>query len=64
VYRRDALARFVAAPPSPLEQRENLEQLRALEMGMVIRADAIDNFPKGVDSPADLEAARKVLARS
>jgi 3-deoxy-manno-octulosonate cytidylyltransferase (CMP-KDO synthetase) len=64
VSRRDALARFVAAPPSPLEQRENLEQLRALEMGMVIRADAIDNFPKGVDSPADLEAARKVLARS
>jgi 3-deoxy-manno-octulosonate cytidylyltransferase (CMP-KDO synthetase) len=62
VYRRDALARFVAAPPSPLEQREKLEQLRALEMGMVIRADAIADFPKGVDSPADLEAARKVLA--
>lgn len=62
VYRRDALARFVAAPPSPLEQREKLEQLRALEMGMVIRADAIEDFPKGVDSPVDLEAARKVLA--
>jgi 3-deoxy-manno-octulosonate cytidylyltransferase (CMP-KDO synthetase) len=62
VYRRDALARFVAAPPSPLEQREKLEQLRALEMGMTIRADAIEDFPKGVDSPADLEAARKVLA--
>jgi 3-deoxy-manno-octulosonate cytidylyltransferase (CMP-KDO synthetase) len=63
VYRCDALARFVAAPPSPLEQREKLEQLRALEMGMVIRADAIEDFPKGVDSPADLEAARAALAR-
>jgi 3-deoxy-manno-octulosonate cytidylyltransferase (CMP-KDO synthetase) len=62
VYRRDALARFVAAPPSPLELREKLEQLRALEMGMTIRADAIADFPKGVDSPADLDAARKVLA--
>jgi 3-deoxy-manno-octulosonate cytidylyltransferase (CMP-KDO synthetase) len=62
VYRREALARFVAAPPSPRELREKLEQLRALEMGMTIRADAIDDFPKGVDSPADLEAARKTLA--
>ena len=62
VYTRDALARFVAAPPSPLEQREKLEQLRALEMGMIIRADAIEDFPKGVDSPPDLEAARAVLA--
>ncbi|MBX9747593.1 MAG: 3-deoxy-manno-octulosonate cytidylyltransferase [Hyphomonadaceae bacterium] len=62
VYTRDALARFVAAPPSPLELREKLEQLRALEMGMVIRADAIEDFPKGVDSPPDLEAARNVLA--
>lgn len=61
VYRRDALARFVAAPPSPLELREKLEQLRALEMGMTIRADAIEDFPKGVDSPPDLEAARMVL---
>jgi 3-deoxy-manno-octulosonate cytidylyltransferase (CMP-KDO synthetase) len=63
VYRREALARFVAAPPSPLEQREKLEQLRALEMGLLIRADAIDDFPKGVDSPADLEAARTMLAK-
>jgi 3-deoxy-manno-octulosonate cytidylyltransferase (CMP-KDO synthetase) len=61
VYRRGALARFVATPPSPLELREKLEQLRALEMGMTIRADAIEDFPKGVDSPADLEAARAVL---
>jgi 3-deoxy-manno-octulosonate cytidylyltransferase (CMP-KDO synthetase) len=62
VYRRDALARFVAAPPSPLELREKLEQLRALEMGMVIRADTVTDFPKGVDSPPDLEAARAALA--
>lgn len=62
VYRRAALARFVAAPPSPLERREKLEQLRALEMGMSIYADAIEAFPKGVDSPADLEAARQVLS--
>jgi 3-deoxy-manno-octulosonate cytidylyltransferase (CMP-KDO synthetase) len=61
VYRRTALARFVAAPPSPLELREKLEQMRALEMGMSIYADAIDDFPKGVDSPADLDAARAVL---
>lgn len=64
VYRRAALARFVAAPPSPLEQREKLEQLRALEMGMTIYADAVDVFPKGVDSPADLEAARQVLRKA
>jgi 3-deoxy-manno-octulosonate cytidylyltransferase (CMP-KDO synthetase) len=62
VYRRAALARFVAAPPSPLELREKLEQLRALEMGMTIYADAVEAFPKGVDSPADLEAARQVLS--
>jgi 3-deoxy-manno-octulosonate cytidylyltransferase (CMP-KDO synthetase) len=61
VYRRDALARFVIAPPSPLELREKLEQLRALEMGMTIRADAVADFPKGVDSPADLEAARAAI---
>jgi 3-deoxy-manno-octulosonate cytidylyltransferase (CMP-KDO synthetase) len=62
VYRRDALARFVAAAPSPLEQREKLEQLRALELGMTIVADIVADFPKGVDSPADLEAARAALA--
>lgn len=63
VYRREALARFVAAPPSPLELREKLEQLRALEMGMTIMADSVDVFPKGVDSPADLDAAREVLRK-
>ncbi len=61
VYRRAALDRFVAAAPSPLELREKLEQLRALEMGMVIRAGVVTEFPKGVDSPADLELARKIL---
>ena len=61
VYRRAALDRFVAAPPSPLELREKLEQLRALEMGMTIRAGLVAEFPKGVDSPADLEAARREL---
>ena len=60
-YRRAALARFVAAPPSPLELREKLEQLRALEMGMTIFAGEVEDFPKGVDSPADLEAARSAL---
>lgn len=62
VFRRDVLARFVAAPPSPLEQREKLEQMRALEMGMIVRADLVEDFPKGVDSPADLDAARAALA--
>jgi 3-deoxy-manno-octulosonate cytidylyltransferase (CMP-KDO synthetase) len=62
VYRRAALARFVAAPPSSLEQREKLEQLRALEMGMTIVAGEVADFPKGVDSPEDLALARRVLA--
>ncbi len=57
-YRRPALARFVAAPPSALELREKLEQLRALELGMVIGAGVVDGFPKGVDTPEHLEAAR------
>lgn len=61
VYRRAALARFVAAPPSPLEQREKLEQLRALELGMTIRAGITADFPKGVDSPEDLALARRLL---
>lgn len=61
VYRREALARFVAAPPSPLELREKLEQMRALEMGMTIVAGSVDAFPKGVDSPEDLDAARRAL---
>jgi len=63
VYQRYALAQFVATPPSPLELRERLEQWRALEMDMTIYADAISDFPKGVDSPPDLEAARALLAK-
>jgi 3-deoxy-manno-octulosonate cytidylyltransferase (CMP-KDO synthetase) len=59
VWRRAALARFVAAPPSPLELREKLEQLRALEMGMTIVAGVVDDFPKGVDTPEHLESARQ-----
>jgi 3-deoxy-manno-octulosonate cytidylyltransferase (CMP-KDO synthetase) len=57
-YRRAALETFNAAPPSPLERREKLEQLRAMELGLVIRAGVIDSAPIAVDSPADLEAAR------
>ena len=57
-YRRAALERFCAAPPSPLERREKLEQLRALEMGLQIWAAVIDAAPLSVDSPTDLEAAR------
>ncbi|GBF56765.1 3-deoxy-manno-octulosonate cytidylyltransferase [Candidatus Phycosocius bacilliformis] len=58
VWRRNSLARFVAAPPSALEKREKLEQLRALELGMGIAARAVAVFPKGVDTPEHLEAAR------
>ena len=54
-YRRAALARFVALPPSPLEQREKLEQLRALEAGMRIDVAIVDSVPLGVDTPEDLE---------
>jgi 3-deoxy-manno-octulosonate cytidylyltransferase (CMP-KDO synthetase) len=57
-YRREALVRFHAAPPSPLELREKLEQLRALELGMTIWAAVTDRAPISVDNPADLEAAR------
>ncbi|MBT5569787.1 MAG: 3-deoxy-manno-octulosonate cytidylyltransferase [Alphaproteobacteria bacterium] len=61
-YRRDALTRFVALPASPLELREKLEQLRALEAGMRIDAALVDTVPLGVDTPADLERARALLA--
>lgn len=61
-YRRDALARFVALPPSPLEQREKLEQLRALEAGMGIAVARVGGVPLGVDTPEDLEKARRHFA--
>ena len=62
-YRRDALERYVRLPPSPLELREKLEQLRALEAGMRIDVTVVDAVPLGVDTPADLERARLVLQR-
>jgi 3-deoxy-manno-octulosonate cytidylyltransferase (CMP-KDO synthetase) len=61
-YRRPALARFVGLPPSPLERREKLEQLRALEAGMRIDAAEVATEPLGVDTPADLDQARRMLA--
>ena len=61
-YRRDALESFVALPPSPLETREKLEQLRALEAGMSIAVARVDATPLSVDTPADLERARKLLS--
>ena len=61
-YKRDALTRFVALPPGILEQREKLEQLRALEAGMRIEAACVDTIPFGVDTPADLALARKIIA--
>jgi 3-deoxy-manno-octulosonate cytidylyltransferase (CMP-KDO synthetase) len=63
-YRRAALERFVALPPGLLEQREKLEQLRALEAGMRIDVALVDTLPLGVDTPAELERARAILAHS
>ena len=61
-FRRSALARFVSLPRSELEMREKLEQLRALEAGMRIDVALVDTVPVGVDTPADLERARALLA--
>jgi len=58
-YRREALVRFHAAPRSPLELREKLEQLRAMELGLTIWAAVVDEAPISVDNPADLERARQ-----
>ena len=60
-FRRQALERFVKLPPSPLERRERLEQLRALEAGMRIDVALVDGVPLGVDTPEDLEKARAML---
>ena len=60
-YRRPALEKFVALKPSPLERRERLEQLRALEDGMRIDVAIVDTIPLGVDTPADLERAREAF---
>jgi 3-deoxy-manno-octulosonate cytidylyltransferase (CMP-KDO synthetase) len=63
-YRRAALERFVALPPSFLEQAERLEQLRALADGMRVDVVVVDAVPLGVDTPADLTRARVLLASS
>ena len=60
-YRRAALERFVRMPPSTLEKREKLEQLRALEAGMRIDVEIVATVPLGVDTPEDLERARDLL---
>jgi 3-deoxy-manno-octulosonate cytidylyltransferase (CMP-KDO synthetase) len=59
-YKKEALERYVNFPPSPLEKRERLEQLRALENGLSISVSVVDSIPIGVDTKEDLEAARKV----
>ena len=63
-YRRAALERLVSLPPSALELQEKLEQLRALEAGMRIDVMIVDSVPRGVDTPADLESARRILSKS
>jgi 3-deoxy-manno-octulosonate cytidylyltransferase (CMP-KDO synthetase) len=60
-YRREALNRFVSLAPSPREQERKLEQMRALDNGMKIAVVAVETVPLGVDAPADLEMARRVL---
>ncbi len=61
-YTRAALQRFVSLPPSALEIRERLEQLRALEAGMTIGVALVDRVPLGVDTPADLDRVRAAMA--
>lgn len=63
-YRRAALDRLVTMPPSPLELSEKLEQLRALEAGMRIEVGRVETVPLGVDTPAQLDQARRLLAES
>ncbi len=62
-FRREALEKFVKLPRGKLEQQEKLEQLRALEAGMRIDVRLVDTVPLGVDTPAELERARELLAQ-
>ncbi|MBO6550303.1 MAG: 3-deoxy-manno-octulosonate cytidylyltransferase [Rhizobiales bacterium] len=62
-YKRQSLERFISLPPSPLEMREKLEQLRALEAGMRIDVAIVETHPLGVDTPEDLEKARAILEK-
>ena len=62
-YTRDALTRFVKLEPSPLEKREKLEQLRALEAGMTIAVARVNEVPLSVDTPEDLQKARDLISR-
>ena len=61
-YTRDALARWVAVAPSPLERLENLEQLRPLEAGMRIGVTVVGVADYGVDTPADVVRMENALA--
>jgi 3-deoxy-manno-octulosonate cytidylyltransferase (CMP-KDO synthetase) len=61
-FTRDTLDRFAGLPPSPLEKRERLEQLRALENGIAIGVRLVDTVPFGVDTPYDLDRARQILS--
>lgn len=61
-YRREALRSFINLPPSPLELREKLEQLRALEAGMIVGVIEVDTIPLGVDTQEQLEQARELLS--
>ena len=63
-YRRAALERFVALPPSPLEQQEKLEQLRALEAGMRIDVTIVDSVPRGVEPPPTSKPPARILAKA
>lgn len=63
-YQRAALERFVSLPPSDNEQREKLEQLRAMDAGMRIDVAVVDVIPLGVDTPEGLEKARKLIMSS
>ena len=60
-YRRESLQRFVALPQSIREKQRSLEQMRALDNGMKIAVVQVDSVPLGVDAPADLETARRML---